>query len=66
MIAGSYGLFAEDGRHVAVRLNMNAPSLGTFEQALGGRKGSESVAFTLLSLPLYLTDQINRFLRDLP
>lgn len=57
---------AEKGRRFAVRLNMDVPSLGKFEQAAGVEKGARSIAYTLLSLPLYLTSQIDRLLGELP
>ena len=56
---------AEKGRHTAVRLNMDAPSVGTFEQTFRGKTGSTEVEYTLLSLPLYLVDQVDRLLQAL-
>jgi uncharacterized protein len=55
---------AEKKRDFAVRLNMDKPSIGTFSINIGGKTGVESIAFTLLSLPLYLAGQITRLLHD--
>jgi hypothetical protein len=57
---------AEKGRNIAVRLNMDRPSVGTFKTALGGGDRGQDLTYTLLSLPLYLTDQLDRLLHELP
>lgn len=57
---------AEKGRSIAVRLNMDKPSVGTFKAALGGGDRGQDLTYTLLSLPLYLTDQLDRLLHELP
>lgn len=55
---------AEKRRYFALRLNMDGPSVGTFEQAIRGKGGSKAIEYTLLSLPLYLASQMERLLRE--
>ena len=52
----------EKGRSLAVRLNSEPPSLLEAETSLTQR---ENVAFTLLSLPLYMVGQLRRLVRQL-
>ncbi len=55
---------AGKNRDFAVRLNMDKPSLGSFTTMIGGPGGVQNVAYTLLSLPLYLVGQLDRLLRE--
>ena len=56
---------AEKGCNIAVRLNMDRPSVGTFTAAVRGKNRVHDVTYTLLSLPLYLADQLGRLLDEL-
>jgi predicted AAA+ superfamily ATPase len=51
-------------RNFAVRFNMDRPSVGSFRIAVGGNGGVNDLAFTLLSLPLFLVGQLDRLLRE--
>lgn len=62
-LKSTHVFLAEKGRNIAVRLNMDQPSVGTFTAPLSGKAGVRDVTYTLLSLPLYLTDQLDRLLR---
>ncbi|MBN1670610.1 MAG: ATP-binding protein [Kiritimatiellae bacterium] len=55
---------AEKKRDLAVRLNMDTPSIGSFAAALGGKDGTRKPAYTLLSLPLYLAGELDRLVRE--
>ncbi len=55
---------AEKRRRVAVRFNMDAPTIGSFAHAVGGKAGDRPVQYTLLSLPVYLVDQLDRLLGE--
>ncbi|MDY0169553.1 MAG: AAA family ATPase [Thermoguttaceae bacterium] len=55
---------AEKARRFAVRFNMDRPSLGDFSVDVRGKAGTRHLVFTLLSLPLYLTGQIDRLIRE--
>ncbi len=55
---------AEKKRGFAARLNMDKPSIGSFTAASGGKDGSRNLAYTLLSLPLYLAGQLDRLLHE--
>lgn len=57
---------AEKGRDLAVRLNLDKPSVGSFTATVGGRHGTQTLTYTLLSLPLYLASEIDRILREHP
>ncbi len=52
----------EKGSPVAVRLDMNPPSLQHVSHMIGQGRGAGSVSFELLSLPLYMVNQIGRLL----
>ncbi|MDP6418469.1 MAG: DUF4143 domain-containing protein [Candidatus Krumholzibacteria bacterium] len=47
----------------AIRFDMNLPSRQAIELAPGNGSSSESVSFELLSLPLYLVEQLGRLLQ---
>lgn len=53
----------EKGSPVAVRLDMNPPSLQHVRHGIGTGSGGRSVSFDLLSLPLYMVGQVERLLR---
>ncbi|MBD3335548.1 MAG: DUF4143 domain-containing protein [Candidatus Eisenbacteria bacterium] len=55
---------AEKDRGFAVRFNMGPPSLGRFRQTVraGGRE--RGIEYALLSLPLFLVDQMDRLLEE--
>jgi hypothetical protein len=53
----------EKGSSTAVRLDMSPPSLQRVQHKIGTGSGSKSVSFDLLSLPLYMVEQITRLLR---
>jgi hypothetical protein len=55
---------AEKGRDLAVRFNLDKPSAGSFTATVGGKDGTRTVTYTLLSLPLYLASEIDRILRE--
>ena len=55
---------AEKKRHLAVRLNMDAPSIGTFRASICHEGRYEDIAYTLLSAPLYLVSQLRRLLQQ--
>ena len=55
---------AEKKLDLAVRLNMDQPSIGSFTAMIGGKGGVRDVTFTLPSLPLYLAGQLDRLLRE--
>lgn len=55
---------AEKDRDLAVRLNLDKPSLGSFTATVGGRDGARTITYTLLSLPLYLASELGRLLRQ--
>jgi len=55
---------AEKKRDFAARLNMDKPSIGSFTAAIGGKDGTCNLAYSLLSLPLYLAGQLSRLLRE--
>ncbi|MBM4163751.1 MAG: ATP-binding protein [Lentisphaerae bacterium] len=54
---------SEKKRTFALRFNMDRPSLGSFSMDIGDKTGVNEIAFTLLSLPLYLAGQTDRLLR---
>jgi len=55
---------AEKKRDLAVRLNMDQPSIGTFTVQIGDKEGVRDVTYTLPSLPLYLVGQLDRLLHE--
>lgn len=55
---------AEKKRNFAVRFNMDRPSLGSFSMNIGDKTGVKDLAFTLLSLPLYLAGQTDRLIQE--
>ncbi len=55
---------SEKRRGFAVRLNMDKPSVGSFTATIGGKEGTHDVAYTLLSLPLYLVGQVDRLVHE--
>lgn len=55
---------AEKKRDLAVRLNMDQPSVGSFTVQIGVKDGVRDVTYTLPSLPLYLVGQLDRLLRE--
>jgi predicted AAA+ superfamily ATPase len=55
---------AEKKRDLALRFNMDRPSVGSFSTDIGGRTGMKNVSYTLLSLPLYLAGQTDRLLHE--
>jgi predicted AAA+ superfamily ATPase len=55
---------AEKRRDLAVRLNLDKPSLGSFTATVGGKDGTQRLTYTLLSLPLYLASELDRLLRE--
>jgi hypothetical protein len=44
----------------AVRFDLNMPSLQSVQHTASKEKGSKSVAFNLLSLPLYMVEELPR------
>jgi hypothetical protein len=54
----------EKGRNLAVRLNLDKPSVGAFTTAVGGMNGTRKLTYTLVSLPLYLASELDRLLRE--
>ena len=54
----------EKGRNLAVRLNLDKPSVGVFTTAVGGMNGTRKLTYTLVSLPLYLASELDRLLRE--
>ncbi|MEI8120825.1 MAG: AAA family ATPase [bacterium] len=55
---------AEKKRDLAVRLNMDQPSIGSFTVQIGDKDGVRDVTYTLPSLPLYLAGQLDRLLHE--
>jgi predicted AAA+ superfamily ATPase len=55
---------AEKNRDLAVRLNMDRPSIGTFPATVSDKGNQRVIHFSLLSLPLYLATQMDRLLRE--
>jgi len=55
---------AEKKRDLAVRLNMDQPSIGSFTVQIGDKDGVRDVTYTLPSLPLYLVGQLDRLLHE--
>ncbi len=55
---------SEKKRSLALRFNMDQPSLGSFSADIGAKTGAKNISFTLLSLPLYLAGQTDRLLRE--
>ena len=55
---------AEKGRDLAVRLNLDQPSTGSFTATVGRKDGTRTITYTLLSLPLYLASELDRLLRE--
>lgn len=56
-------LRGHDGRNVALRLDLNPPSLASYEHKLGDQ-GGRAVAYQLLSLPLYMVGEAERLLDE--
>jgi uncharacterized protein len=63
-LKSTHVFLAEKARRFAVRFNMDRPSIGDFTVELGGKTKSQTVSFTLLSLPLYLAGQLDRLIRQ--
>ncbi len=53
---------AEKKRKMAVRLNLDQPSVGNFQTKIHTQQTTGPVEFRLLSLPLYLTGQVLRLI----
>ena len=52
--------------HLAVRLDLNPPSSQDMELLVSSPAGLRPTQYTLHSLPLYMADQVERLLADLP
>jgi len=63
-LKSTHVFLAEKARRFAVRFNLDRPSLGDFSVELGGKTKAQTVAFALLSLPLYLAGQVDRLIRE--
>lgn len=50
---------------IAVRFDLNPPSLQQVSHAVRTRDGSQPVTYTLLSLPLYLVEELSRILTSI-
>jgi predicted AAA+ superfamily ATPase len=59
-----HAFLAEKGRDLAVRLNLDKPSIGSLTATIGGKDGTRAITYTLLSLPLYLASELVRLLRE--
>ena len=55
---------AEKRVRLAVRFDVNPPSLQTVDTRVRRGRGSEQVRYSLLSLPLYLVERLARILRE--
>jgi hypothetical protein len=49
----------------AVRLDLNPPAVQNIKHAIRTRDGNRPVTFKLISLPLYLVEELSRILNDI-
>ena len=63
-LKSTHVFLAEKARRFAIRFNMDRPSIGDFSVDLGSKTKAQTVAFTLLSLPIYLAGQLDRLIRE--
>jgi hypothetical protein len=48
-----------------IRFDLNPPSIGQFEHSVRVKNGSTPISYSLLSLPLYLVEELPRILEEL-
>jgi predicted AAA+ superfamily ATPase len=63
-LKSTHVFLAEKKRNFAVRFNMDRPSSGDFTIDFGNKYGMTPISFRLLSLPLYMTGQLNRLIQE--
>ena len=62
-LKSTHVFLTEKARRFAVRFNLDRPSIGDFAVDLGIKTEAKSLSFTLLSLPIYLAEQLDRLIR---
>jgi hypothetical protein len=50
---------------LAVRFDLNLPSVHNVKNVIRTKEGNREVAYTLVSLPLYMAEELPRILDDL-